>query len=126
MLVSTNYSKTFGFFIHSSLKIDDIVQKSDPTLAFYWINNNTKLVTSQAPNRKLHTNAAKLIVIKDSIEIPFTKSLIAYEMLDRPIWSNVYQDASGYPVCLSDMYCFVGGELPIFELETIEFFKVNI
>ena len=54
MLVSTNYSKVFGIFVPSNFKTRGYHWTNKPILAFYWIENNSELVTSKRKDNPIY------------------------------------------------------------------------
>lgn len=53
VLIRTNHSKIIGFFVPSNFKNKSYEKTSNPLLAFYWINNNSNLVTSKRMNQPI-------------------------------------------------------------------------
>ncbi len=67
MLLRTNNQVNIGFFVPSNLKVKVIYNISKPILSFYWINNDSKLVTSKATNKRIYTDDFYLIAIEKAL-----------------------------------------------------------
>ena len=128
MLISTNYDKVFGFFVPSNFKIRSVEATPKALLAFYWINQNSELATSQRTNSRIYGDGWDyfLIDLSGVLTIRLNRSYSDWVGLRTTEWV-VKQDSFNYPG-FDDWknFAFIsGGGFTGFSSKTIEFFKVQ-
>ena len=60
IIIKSEANKSFGFFIPSQLEINKW-QVTKNQICFYWINNESELVTCESKNQKIRSNEKNLI-----------------------------------------------------------------
>ena len=82
MLIKTNYNKVIGFFVPSNFKAKSSSYNENPLLAFYWINQNSQLVTSSRRNKPIYeTDKTKLISLLFVLDISLDRRFDDYSKL---------------------------------------------
>ena len=60
IIIKSEAEKSFGFFIPARLEIDEW-QATKDQISFYWINNESELITCISKNSKIRSNEKNLI-----------------------------------------------------------------
>ena len=97
MLIKTNFNKIIGFYVPSNFKAKRWTNDKKPILVFYWINQNSELVTSKRKNDYVYMNDyTALINLYDLLVINLNRSKGDVSYLLKDEWAVKY-DSFGYP-----------------------------
>jgi hypothetical protein len=109
-LVKTNYNKVFGIFAPSNYKAYSLARTSNRILAFYWINDNSDLVTCSRAYSPIYGDNwdGDLINIYATLQIAMDRSKEDVVFLHADDGWGVKVDSSNYPI-RKDWYYSING-----------------
>jgi hypothetical protein len=116
ILVRSNFDKTFGFFVPSNFQKRDNSEMTNPLLAFYWIENNSKLATSKRTDYPFYGSSwdNDIIDLWGLLEIRLNRANEDLMNLYAGHGWEINQDSFGYPVLNGKDWILTGGTDMVF------------